>query len=501
MIESLPGLILGLDWSLVGCIQLLAVGIILVFVASSLNQYIRLRNFDGPFLAKFSRLWLLQSVRSGKAYLHFWNVTQKYGPIARIGPNDLITSDPDLVKHMYSVRSEYCRSSWYRGMRFDPSKDNLLSLRNEADHKDLRAKMAAGYSGREVHGLEAIIDQNIIRFTELLGKYADKGAVVDFSKKTQYFTLDVISDIAFGTPFGFVQTDSDVYKYIETTEKTLPMVMVTTVIPFLVTMFASPLFKPALPSEKDVLGFGKVMSIAKHVAAERYGPQKKVQKDMLGSFVAHGLTNRQAESEILLQIVAGSDTTATAIRSTLLHIITTPRVLEKLRQEIATTEIKTPVISDADARQMPFLQAVIKEGLRIFPPVAGLMAKQAPSEGDHWKGVFIPGGTRIGSCAWGIFRREDIWGEDSKEFRPERWLESTPESLRRMEDALDLIFSHGRWQCLGRPIALVELNKIFVQLLRQFEFSVCDPTNPWTIYNCGIFSQSDFRVRVERREF
>lgn len=83
--------------------------------------------------------------------------------------------------------------------------------------------------------------------------------MVDFGKKAQYFTLDVISDIAFGSPFGFLQTDSDVYKYIETTEKTLPVVMMTTVVPFLVTLFASPLMKPALPSEKDIFGFGRVM--------------------------------------------------------------------------------------------------------------------------------------------------------------------------------------------------------------------------------------------------
>ena len=162
--------------------------------------------------------------------------------------------------------------------------------------------------------------------------------------------------------------------------------------------------------------------------------------------------------------VAGSDTTATAIRSTLLHIITTPRVLTKLRQEIDNTYPSVPVITDDESRQMPFLQAVIKEGLRIFPPVAGLMAKEAPPEGHLWKGHFIPGGTRIGSCAWGIFRREDIWGPDAQEFRPERWLESTPERLRDMEGTLELIFSYGRWQCLGRPIALIELNKIFVQV-------------------------------------
>jgi cytochrome P450 len=216
--------------------------------------------------------------------------------------------------------------------------------------------------------------------------------------------------------------------------------------------------------------------------------------------------------------VAGSDTTATVIRSTLLHIITNPRVFTKLRQEIDAVVQITGVMSDENATQMKYLQAVIKEGLRIFPPVAGLMSKQTPPEGDHWKGVFIPGGTRIGLCAWGIFRREDIWGEDSEEFRPERWLEVSADSLRNMESVLDLNFSYGRWQCLGRPIAVIELNKIFVQvktctkplvlhaltkhkLLRQFDLTLCDPLNPWKIYNCGIFSQEDFRIRVRRREF
>lgn len=139
-------------------------------------------------------------------------------------------------------------------------------------------------------------------------------------------------------------------------------------------------------------------------------------------------------------------------------------MLTKLRQEIDSMGIDAPVISDSEGREMEYLQAVIKEGLRIFPPVAGLMSKQTGPEGDHWKGTFIPGGTRIGSCAWGIFRREDIWGKDSDEYRPERWLESSEESLYSMDSALDLIFSYGRWQCLGRPIALMELNKIFVQV-------------------------------------
>lgn len=52
---------------------------------------------------------------------------------------------------MYNVRSDYRRSTWYDGMRFDPSRDNLLSLRNEDAHRDLRAKMAAGVSPICIH--------------------------------------------------------------------------------------------------------------------------------------------------------------------------------------------------------------------------------------------------------------------------------------------------------------------------------------------------------------
>ncbi|KAF7558832.1 hypothetical protein G7046_g5333 [Stylonectria norvegica] len=481
-------------------VALIFVGIVLWSLTSTLRQYNRLRDFKGPFIAGFSKWWLIKTVGGSRAYLDFWEVTRKYGSIARVGPNDLITSDPEFMKRVLGVRTEYRRSDWYDGMRFNPGSNNILSWRDEDEHFKLRSKMSAGYGGREVENLESKIDQNIIAFMKLLGDYAATSKVVDFGRKAQFFTLDVISDLAFGTPFGFLETDSDVYEYIKTTEENLPMVMVTTVIPWLIKMLSSPLFKRLLPSEKDMLGFGRVMGIAKEVAAKRFGPDKKVQKDMLGSFVAHGLTQREAESEILLQIVAGSDTTATAIRSTMLHIMTNPRVLDKLRSEILQTEPSSPIITDNEARTMPYLQAVIKEGLRIFPPVAGLMAKQVPPQGDTWNGVFIPGGTRIGYCAWGIYRREDIWGADASEFRPERWLGNTPDKIKEMESALELVFSYGKWQCLGRPVAFMELNKVFVELIRHFDFSICDPTNPWKVNNCGIFSQSDFWVRLYSRE-
>jgi len=256
-----------------------------------------------------------------------------------------------------------------------------------------------------------------------------------------------------------------------------------------------------LPSEKDQLGLGKVMGIAKQVVGERFGRNKKIQNDMLGSFIRHGLTQKEAESETLVQILAGSDTTATAIRATLLHLITSPRVLSTLLAEIRKAAPSSP-ITDSEAKEMPYLQAVIKEGLRIFPPVTGLMSKVVPPGGDTFNDIFLPEGTKIGYCAWGIFRNKEIFGEDVNVFRPERWLEdfNPVEKIRERELTLELIFGYGRWQCLGKNVAMIELNKVFVELLRRFELEIVDPTKPWHSFNVGIFMQSEMWLRASKRD-
>ncbi|PHH79236.1 hypothetical protein CDD80_5320 [Ophiocordyceps camponoti-rufipedis] len=432
---------------------------------STLSQYWRLRHVPGPRCAAFSKWWLLRAVAGGRTHLDLYEACQKYGSITRIGPNDLVTSDPDLMRRMLHVRTPYKRSDWYDGMRLDPSKDNVLSQRDDDLHGKLRSKMAAGYSGKEVDSLEAKVDANVLQLIRLLeNKYVAVNQAFDFGRKAQYLTLDVISDLAFGKSFGDLDTDSDVHQYISTMEANMPNIIVSSSMPCLLSLLASPLFRWMLPSERDVVGVGRTMAIAKQVAAERFGPDKKIQRDMLGSFVARGLTQSEAESEILMQLLAGADTTATAIRATLLHIISSPRVTTKLLAEIRASHPSWPVITDAEARAMPYLQAVVKEGLRMFPPVAGLMAKEVPKGGDTHKGIFLPEGTRIGYCAWGVARWPDVWGPDAHEFRPERWTEASPELLREMDATADLIFGYGRWQCLGRNVALMELNKVFVEL-------------------------------------
>ena len=143
---------------------------------------------------------------------------------------------------------------------------------------------------------------------------------MDFAEKAQFFTLDVITDIALGNSFGFIDSDSDCYSYIEKTGESLGLMMLIGVFPFLNKILHSALCRNLMPSKKDALGLGKIMryvsnlmwwcynnyiywccSIAHEVVAERFGPNRKEKRDMLGSFVRHGLSQDEVESESLVQ--------------------------------------------------------------------------------------------------------------------------------------------------------------------------------------------------------
>ncbi|KAI9847053.1 MAG: hypothetical protein M1838_001065 [Thelocarpon superellum] len=217
-----------------------------------------------------------------------------------------------------------------------------------------------------------------------------------------------------------------------------------------------------------------MIGVAKEVVSERFGRDKKAKEDMLRYFLRHGLTQTDAESETVLQIVAGSDTTATAIRSTLVYLIAHPRVYCKLQAEISAAvadgRMSSPVIRAAEARELPDLQACIREGMRIFPPVAGTLEKQ------------------------------DVYGADADIFRPERWLEADEDQLKYMLKTHSLIFSSRRYTCLGKPVALMELNKIFAELLRRFDIALADPVSrPICSENPGIFTQKNIFLNISKR--
>ena len=205
----------------------------------------------------------------------------------------------------------------------------------------------------------------------------------------------------------------------------------------------------------------------------------------------------------MLQILAGSDSTSSALRMTLLYLLTNPLAYRKLRAEIddavAGGAISHPVITNAEALNLTYLQACIWESLRMWPPLVGLQSKKTPPGGESFNGTFFPGGTEIARSPIACTRSKAVFGADAAIFRPERWIEASAETRERYHWQVDIIFGTGRFVCLGRNIAMMELNKVFVELLRNFDWAIADPMKIGTVVTHGMHLYSDMHLVARER--
>ncbi|TVY81737.1 Cytochrome P450 monooxygenase tropD [Lachnellula suecica] len=459
---------------------LLAIGGFLIW---EWRSYQKLASFKGPFMAKFSNLWICYTTNTKKQYLDRYILTFSVN----------------------SARSGYKRSTWYLGNRFQPDRDHVFSIIDDEAHQKRRAQVAIGYSGKEIDGLEELVDKHVQKLIELITKrYISSESYLcpmDLARKASFFTLDVITDIAFGSTWGCISQDADVDGWFEATDQYMEVAFWVGSFPVVNRLLRIPFIaKAMLPSDKDRTGAGRLIgmiksAMEKHVQTEGH----ETKKDMMGSFFRRGISASVAVSEASLATIAGSDTTATAIRATMLFAITNPHVYRKLQAEIDSVPRKETIISEEQAKNLPYLQATIKEGVRIWPPTTSLTSKVTPQEGDTINGVFIPGGTEIGVCVWGVQRDKKIYGDDSMLFNPDRWLRASGEELESMERSLALVWGHGKNQCLGKSIALLELNKVFFELFKNFDFTLIDPSMPWNSNNIGLWLQKEMFVKVTAR--
>ena len=128
---------------------------------------------------------------------------EKYGPIVRIGPNDLLVGDSDEIARISGARSSWSRSGWYKNMRFDFENDSVITILGTKAHDKRKAQLQRGYEGRGPVDIESVIDAQLETLIHLLRtKYAADGGkrVVDFTAMTRYFSMDVVSAAATGEP-------------------------------------------------------------------------------------------------------------------------------------------------------------------------------------------------------------------------------------------------------------------------------------------------------------
>jgi hypothetical protein len=173
------------------------------------------------------------------------------GDLARIGPRTLLTNQPSMFIYMNRARSPYKRSDYYDGMQIDPSARTLVLELDDVRHDKLRAIMAPGvrphpphptfkliiqYAGKENPNMEDRVNSRVLDFIAAIErKYLSTSTQLrraDFARLAQYFTLDVISDLAYGAPFGYLENDYDVLGYIDTIDRYMPVLAILSTLPW-----------------------------------------------------------------------------------------------------------------------------------------------------------------------------------------------------------------------------------------------------------------------------
>ncbi|KAI8972447.1 cytochrome P450 [Trametes punicea] len=201
-------------------------------------------------------------------------------------------------------------------------------------------------------------------------------------------------------------------------------------------------------------------------------------------------SQRLSDEDVLAQIhtflVAGHETTSTATTWCLYALTQAPDVQKKLRDELFTLDTDAPTMDQLNS--LPYLDAVVRETLRVHAPVPTTLRVAMRDDvipvsepfvdryGKLQQSIRISKGSPIIIPILSLNRSEKLWGEDAREFKPERW-ENPPDAASSVPGVWGHILSFlgGPRACIGYRFSLVEMKALIFTLVRAFEFELAVP--------------------------
>lgn len=198
---------------------------------------------------------------------------------------------------------------------------------------------------------------------------------------------------------------------------------------FLASVLRRPLEKLGISLfKKELMGVSSMFDeVLERYLVEHEKKQEEQGGDMMDVLIEayrdenaeYKITRNHIKSSLVDLFIAGSETTSNSIEWTMAELINNPKSLEKLRGEIDLIVGKTRLIQETDLPNLPYLQAIMKEGLRLHPPAP--LVVRTFQEGCEVKGFYIPEKTTLVVNGYAVMRDPDVW-EDPEEFKPERFL-------------------------------------------------------------------------------
>ncbi|KAK3342210.1 putative cytochrome P450 [Lasiosphaeria hispida] len=487
-----------------------ALAIVTVYFATTIiyNLYFHpLHSFPGPLAHRASPIPYILRIVSGKAAFHTHELHEKYGPIVRLSPNHLSFTDVHAWRDIYGHRipphaflaphnsqpdqnrqrqpfphsshslDENPKSPLHYGFLPDIPPSILEAPRDE--HARLRKALSNGFSDKALRSQESRIRRHVdLLMLRLRQSSRGEGGArsLDIAKWYNWIAFDVVGDLVFAEPFGCLER-REYHPFVE--------LIVGTIKGGTVLVALNHLGMQWLMHVMWHAGVGKLVARLRGLLREKLESRMEARVEMEDLFEGFmrcreewGLDMERLQSNAMVLVAAGSETTATLLAGVTYLLMSNPEAMAKLKAEIRNAFNSADEITIASASRLPYMLACLNEALRMYPPVTGSLVRQVAPGGAVIAGHVIVGGVSVECQQWSMNHSSSYW-HDPWAFRPERFLYDKANLTK--EGALEAFqpFNVGPRNCIGRNLAYAEMRLILANLIYNFDLSLADESKGW----------------------
>jgi cytochrome P450 family 135 len=372
----------------------------------------------------------------------------------------VFVTDPDAVKQIFTGDPRLLHAGEANVVLLPVLGSHSLLLLDEEVHMAQRKLMLPSFHGERMRGYEQTMAEVAARELERW----PAGEPLSAWPTMQAITLEVIMRTVFGV------TDADRLRRLGDALQTS---LSWTADPRRMAQLA--LLGPRRIAERGTLRNALQPTddlIFEEIRARRDAPDLAERDDVLSLLLqarhddGSEMSDRELRDELMTLLVAGHETSATALAWALEALARHPDVLSRLRDEV-------------DAGEDTYLDAVVKEILRLRPVIALVLRRLM--EPMEIGGRLLPAGVNVAPCIYLIHRRPDVY-PDPRAFRPERFLEKPPGTYTWIP------FGGGVRRCLGASFAQFEIKVVLRELVRRLEIRPARPRPERRVRRAIVFA-------------
>ncbi|KAF3114446.1 hypothetical protein TWF569_011227 [Orbilia oligospora] len=447
---------------------------------------------------------------------------RKFGPIIRIGPNELHINVPSFYNTIFCTTYKFPVHT--PNYDWQGPVDMNMANPNVAAHRVRRGLVSPFLSKASIQKLDKNIMKHVNNFVETisptpktLGKDCERlktevvikpGDGVNVTKLLRRLTGDVISEYGYSESFGLLSSDKNIW-FIQPIADSLEIFhYLQFAWPVTYAMSAIPNFLLKTVVPREFRGFAELeWTLEEQIDGFLRNPDtakaKTTHKTIFETLVEGDseikLSKRALVGDSMVLIGAGTETTATTLAEAMYRACIYPELQARLHEELVKAfPNKTDEVTLAKAEKVQYIVAFLKETLRIAAPIPGRIARQTPIEGAMCKETFLPGRTVVSMSIHLMHMNAEIYPNPHK-FDPERWMNSDPASL---QEKYFVPFSKGSRGCIGTNLAWAEMITVMAATFRRYKLSL-HPDNKRTeewVDRVARFAIGDFLATAEEYE-